>query len=59
MRQTNVIWLAFIMASSILDAIRQEQLRRLRRDEDLDRRKDPVGLDPLLGDMTSVGKSDS
>lgn len=55
-RQTNVIWLAFIMASSMLDAIREEQWRRLDKDND-GRSSEPAGLDPLLGELASIGKT--
>lgn len=58
-RQTNVIWLGFIMATSMLSVIREEQIRRSAKREDEDENGGAgatIGVDPLLEDVSSMGK---
>ena len=59
-RQTNVIWVAFAMAVSLLDLARELQLKN-EKQEDRRRNRDMLAsiLDPSIGDLTSFSESPS
>jgi hypothetical protein len=59
-RQTNIVWVAFFTATSVLEAIRQKEVERVKRDVEEDERitgvEGRLGFsDPLLTDTRLVG----